>query len=726
MADEEKWAKEDEVLFEALIASLEAAHDVENKNIDAQRHGQQRPFPEEIVTQPPIEKEGNHFYLWEAGEKGASEGRDFEWLDVARFAVNFIPSLGRNAGEVISALASPLETLDGMIQLGGGALEKALDLVGVDKKERYRFLSPASDVTEISQKGDRQRALLESAFSFYANRYGKDVRRTLTEDPAGALLDFASFLGGAGLGLRGTGAVSNLKNISRFGRATQEAGRAVGAMGIAPFRIGPWAARKALGLEKGPSIASSLEKRISQSLSTKVPAMQPIYEATKNLTKEGKVYRHPEAKRIHGIQTKAEIFDPVEETAEVARRAKTILNELENEYITRWDNLKDFTVDGKGLRLDALKHLKDEWKVYPVFKKPKKGERLPSVKAPPGKRVPDVPSPVRRLKRGGWWIRPEPKKPLKPSKPIDVFARDRNHNIIFETSSRSLQNTPSMRYIEDAANIIMNHTDYSKSGIRHLNTNIRRLFNKIPADETAKEARLAINQLRDIFRDKLREASPEALEVNQIWAKKIRLQETLKNARRVGMDLESVKARQTWAEYVEQAAISTKSSLNERRLVIGELEREMNMLLSSPYAAHKLTKIMPSVGLRETLYTVMSLSGFVNPWLFTGLIPLSLSSPRMQGNIARWLGASTRVAKRFENWHSAFADVIPEDLMGRGLTYGHLMAMMLERGIRFPDPPAVPFKNTEENKEFYSKAYGIKKLKGESRKPPATAKVLGF
>lgn len=710
--------------LEKVIASSLADDESENRRDSALARGRQQPFTDQIPEDPPIEEEGNRFYLWDRGELGASKGKDFELLDVARAAVNFIPSLGKNAVDIISAIASPLDTLDGMVQLGGGVLEKALDTLGVDKKGRYKYITPMGDITASTEKGKRQRALVDSAYSFYLNRYGKDVRRTLTEDPAGALLDFASFLGGAGIGIRATSAATRIKSLSSIGKAVQQAGRQTGRAATAPLRAVPAIARKATGLENGEGIGGALASRIGRSLFTKGRPMQSVYQATK----EGPFFGHPIAKRIKAIQSKTELFDPAEETSTAARKGRVLLNRMENEFLNAWEAVKPFSIEAQaslasGIKKTAVRYLEDEWRLRPVRAKAVEVKGTTEyIKA-------------RELADKLWKKSPK------------VWERDINNNIKFNTSSEVLSNSIGLRYIKESAGMILDHADFSKSGIRPLGTNLRRLFNRIPTDGSADDALKVVGKLQKIYRSQLSEVSPEAAKANQIWAKRQQYQGHLKNALNRGMDPPDVSARERFSKWIQDAATSPEVSINERRLVIGELERQMNMLMQAPYSAHKLSKIMPSIGLRETMYTAVSVLGVLNPWLFTGLIPLALSSPRMQGNIARWLGASTRAAKKFEDWHTAFTDVIPDDLLRRGLTYGHLMDVMLSRGVRFPDPPAVPFKDPD--KDFYEKHYGPKskdkpkerrspasgkyfyerhygKPKNRSRKSPAAAKALGF
>lgn len=114
---------------------------------------------------------------------------------VSGFLSNVGTSAGNLVGGVVSAITSPVETVGGLLDIGAGALQKALPQALVDFVNR-------SENPEALAAGQRAIKAAEAAGGFYKDRYGsvEAIKKTLYEDPVGATADLSTlFTGGAGL-----------------------------------------------------------------------------------------------------------------------------------------------------------------------------------------------------------------------------------------------------------------------------------------------------------------------------------------------------------------------------------------------------------------------------------------------------------------------------------------------------------------------------------------------
>jgi hypothetical protein len=151
----------------------------------------------------------------QSGEKvgGGDTAEGMSWGDVATGAVtNFIPSTVNIFKGMAQAIASPIETAKGVMDIGAGALQNALPTGFVDLVNK---IAPSESAAEARKKA----ALVGQ---HYVNRYGsvEGFKKALAEDPAGIMADAATVLsGGAGLA-RGAG-------MTKVGEAINTASRAI-------------------------------------------------------------------------------------------------------------------------------------------------------------------------------------------------------------------------------------------------------------------------------------------------------------------------------------------------------------------------------------------------------------------------------------------------------------------------------------------------------------------
>lgn len=150
-----------------------------------------------------------------------------QFRNVAGQAIqNFPRSAANLAGDVFSAITSPLQTAKAVLDLGAGAIQAALpesivQAIGADPKSR-------EVVAQVGQ--------------FYIDRYGsvEGATKAIAEDPAGVLADVASIAFGGGAALRGAAGATNLATGGRVTlpsvQAAGETLRAGGAM-IDPLAI---------------------------------------------------------------------------------------------------------------------------------------------------------------------------------------------------------------------------------------------------------------------------------------------------------------------------------------------------------------------------------------------------------------------------------------------------------------------------------------------------------
>jgi hypothetical protein len=114
------------------------------------------------------------------------------WSEVAaRAGKNLGPSAKKFAGDIVSAIVHPVQTLNSIDTLGKGLADKFATSIGIPR-------SAAGDrEEEYAQAG----AAADAVGQFFKDRYGgvENVKRTMAEDPVGFASDLAAVLTGGEL-----------------------------------------------------------------------------------------------------------------------------------------------------------------------------------------------------------------------------------------------------------------------------------------------------------------------------------------------------------------------------------------------------------------------------------------------------------------------------------------------------------------------------------------------
>lgn len=156
----------------------------------------------------------------EQSAMGAQDQQQF--LQVAGQAIRNLPGSAVNLlGDIVSAVASPIDTAKTVLDLGAGALQAAL---------------PESVVQAIGED-PRSREIAAQVGQYYVDRYGtvEGAKQAIAQDPAGVLADVSSILYGGGALLRGgagatqlaTGGRVTLPSVQAAGESLRAAGTAV-------------------------------------------------------------------------------------------------------------------------------------------------------------------------------------------------------------------------------------------------------------------------------------------------------------------------------------------------------------------------------------------------------------------------------------------------------------------------------------------------------------------
>ncbi|MBI2640728.1 MAG: hypothetical protein HYW91_02495 [Candidatus Sungbacteria bacterium] len=130
--------------------------------------------------------------------------------NIGGFLKNIPKSAGRFVGDLFSAVAHPIQTVKGLGTVGVGAVEKLIP--GEQKHEK------AADA--VGQ--------------FFKERYGgvEAIKKTLYEDPVGALADISTLFTGGGALATKAGQLSKVSKLAKAGRIASRAGEIVEPTGI--------------------------------------------------------------------------------------------------------------------------------------------------------------------------------------------------------------------------------------------------------------------------------------------------------------------------------------------------------------------------------------------------------------------------------------------------------------------------------------------------------------
>tara|TARA_R110000772_G_scaffold24123_2_gene63952 strand:- start:57 stop:1493 length:1437 start_codon:yes stop_codon:yes gene_type:complete len=140
-----------------------------------------------------------------AQEAGVQQGTspDFEFMTMLQ---NMGPSLKKNLGDIVSALSSPRQTIEGIGMVAGGGLSKS-GIPGLSRFEPYA----------------------DAMVDMIADRYGsfEALKNTIETDPAGVLMDFSGVLGTAGKITKAGGAAAGMERVAQAGNVMGNTARAI-------------------------------------------------------------------------------------------------------------------------------------------------------------------------------------------------------------------------------------------------------------------------------------------------------------------------------------------------------------------------------------------------------------------------------------------------------------------------------------------------------------------
>lgn len=154
------------------------------------------------TKQPPRQQPRQTGGGWQSAPR-APESRT--WLDTATEAVQNIPSSAVEFGKgIVQAVTNPIDTASALLDLGAGALNRAVPAPIRDFVNKYDWNPQA-----------RERAVqtAQQVGGVYKQRYGsvEALKRTIAKDPVGAMADLSTLLsGGAGIARVGAKATARV------------------------------------------------------------------------------------------------------------------------------------------------------------------------------------------------------------------------------------------------------------------------------------------------------------------------------------------------------------------------------------------------------------------------------------------------------------------------------------------------------------------------------------
>lgn len=137
--------------------------------------------------------------------------RDYSLAQVPLEAGKNLPaSAGKFVSGVVEAITSPVQTLSGILDIGAGALRKALPQPVVSFIDKFDT-DPAA--------AERATAAATAVGGMYKDRYGSydAIKRTFAEDPVGAAADLSTLLTGGGAAVGKLGATQTGAAMARGG-----------------------------------------------------------------------------------------------------------------------------------------------------------------------------------------------------------------------------------------------------------------------------------------------------------------------------------------------------------------------------------------------------------------------------------------------------------------------------------------------------------------------------
>lgn len=218
------------------------------------------PFAQYAAPAAPAAASDNPFAQY--GPSVSSEGMPGE-RSVGGFLGNVVKSGGKMLGGIYEAVTHPLDTATAIVDIGAGALQKALPQPVVD------FINKFDTDPEAAKRAVK---VAEAVGGEYANRYGpvEVIKNTLYTDPVGAFADLSTLLSGGGTLLTKAGEAGKAGQVARAGQVASKAGAAINPM-------------RALPLETAGKVVGKTTGFVTNALSPKTAA---VMEATEGRAPE--------------------------------------------------------------------------------------------------------------------------------------------------------------------------------------------------------------------------------------------------------------------------------------------------------------------------------------------------------------------------------------------------------------------------------------------------------
>lgn len=202
------------------------------------------------------------------------------WTEVASSAAtNFIPSAGHVVGDTLKAALHPVDTGQGILDLGNAALQKVLP-------------EPINNLMhKLSPETANNPEKLSAVADFYANRYGsmEGFKQALAKDPAGVMADASTLFTGGGA------ALSKVPQLVRAGEIASKA-----AKYLDPMTLAGTVANKTAG-----AVGAVLPSVLGTTTGVGSQAIQEAYNA-------GKTGGEDLTSLVSSMRGLSEISDPVE------------------------------------------------------------------------------------------------------------------------------------------------------------------------------------------------------------------------------------------------------------------------------------------------------------------------------------------------------------------------------------------------------------------------------
>lgn len=151
----------------------------------------------------------------DVGRRVAAKYPEYEQqiTDRGNAVTNFLPSLGRNLGDMLSAVTHPVDTVK---SLGTLALSVTPPYQAVESVNK---LLGGQDMAPTRAK--------QAVGKYYADRYGglDKIGQTVNQDPAGFLLDLSTLLDGGGSLAAKSGTLSKVAGLEKAARTVQTTGK---------------------------------------------------------------------------------------------------------------------------------------------------------------------------------------------------------------------------------------------------------------------------------------------------------------------------------------------------------------------------------------------------------------------------------------------------------------------------------------------------------------------